>query len=142
MKSRLNAYADWLSYSHHPIAGFCINTVKRISVYLNICASKRVVSIAIKYLWYSGNMTADKAIPSRRNTFLSKSQIISWAPGQKNFDREEFTRESSDILTFMSIYDQSRDHHGSVYLLIWRFRTLKLTQWFFIIFLLRDRYFC
>ena len=46
-------------------------------------------------------MTADKAIPSRSNTFLCKSQIISGAPGQKNFDREEFTRESSDILTFM-----------------------------------------
>ena len=73
-------------------------------------------------------MTADKAIPSRRNTFLCKSQIIGGAPGQKNFDREELTRESSDIFTFMSIYDQSRDHHGSVYLLIWRFRTLKLTQ--------------
>ena len=37
-------------------------------------------------------ITADKAIPSCMNAFLSKSQIISGAPGQKNFDREEFTR--------------------------------------------------
>ena len=73
-------------------------------------------------------MTADKAIPSRRNTFLCQFQIISGAPGQKNFDREELTRESSDILTFMSIYDQSREHHGSVYLLNLALRTLKLTQ--------------
>ena len=58
-------------------------------------------------------ITADKVIPSCRNAFLSKSQIISGAPGQKNFDREEFTRGSSDILTFMSAYDQSSDHHGS-----------------------------
>ena len=51
-------------------------------------------------------MRADKAIPSCMNTFLSKSQIISGAPGQKNFDREEFTRGSSDILTFMSTYNE------------------------------------
>ena len=64
-------------------------------------------------------MRADKAIPSCMNTFLSKSQIISGAPGQKNFDREELTRKSSDILTFMSTYDQSSDQYDSVYPPIW-----------------------
>ena len=70
-------------------------------------------------------MTADKAIPSCRNTFLSKSQIISGAPGQKNFDREELTRKSSDILTFMSTYDQSSDQYGSVYPPIIRIKELE-----------------
>ena len=70
-------------------------------------------------------MTADKAIPSCMNTFLSKSQIISGAPGQKNFDREEFTRKSSDILTFMSTYDQSSDQYGSVYPPIIRIKELE-----------------
>ena len=70
-------------------------------------------------------MVADIAIPSCMNTFLSKSQIISGAPGQKNFDREEFTRGSSDILTFMSTYDQSSDHHGSVYPPIIRIKELE-----------------
>ena len=65
------------------------------------------------------SMRADKAIPSCMNTFLSKSQIISGAPGQKNFDREELTRKSSDMLTFMSTYDQSSDQYDSVYPPIW-----------------------
>ena len=77
-------------------------------------------------------ITADKAIPSCRNAFLSKSQIISGAPGQKNFDREEFTRGSSDILTFMSAYDQSSDHHGSVYPPIWSRRTWSLCNHFYL----------
>ena len=70
-------------------------------------------------------MTADKAIPSCMNTFLSKSQIISGAPGQKNFDREELARKSSDILTFMSTYDQSSDQYGSVYPPIIRIKELE-----------------
>ena len=57
VKSRLHPHADWLSYSHHLIAGFCISTVKRISIRSIMCASKRVVSITIKYLWYCGNIS-------------------------------------------------------------------------------------
>ena len=70
-------------------------------------------------------MVADIAIPSCMNTFLSKSQIISGAPGQKNFDREELTRKSSDILTFMSTYDQSSDQYDSVYPPIIRIKELE-----------------
>ena len=70
-------------------------------------------------------ITADKAIPSCMNTFLSKSQIISGAPGQKNFDREELTRKSSDMLTFMSTYDQSSDQYDSVYPPIIRIKELE-----------------
>ena len=70
-------------------------------------------------------MVADIAIPSCMNTFLSKSQIISGAPGQKNFDREELARKSSDILTFMSTYDQSSDQYGSVYPPIIRIKELE-----------------
>ena len=71
-------------------------------------------------------MTADKAIPSCMNTFLSKSQIISGAPGQKNFDREDFKMESSDILTFMSTYDQSSDQYDSFHPPIWSQGTCSL----------------
>ena len=39
------------------MAGFCIKTVKRISIHSIMCAGKRVVSIAIKYLWYCGNIS-------------------------------------------------------------------------------------
>ena len=70
-------------------------------------------------------MVADIAIPSCMNTFLSKSQIISGAPGQKNFDREELARKSSDILTFMSTYDQSSDQYDSVYPPIIRIKELE-----------------
>ena len=70
-------------------------------------------------------MTADKAIPSCMNTFLSKSQIISGAPRQNNFDREDFKMESSDILTFMSTYDQSSDQYDSVYPPIIRIKELE-----------------
>ena len=80
-------------------------------------------------------MRADKAIPSCMNTFLSKSQIISGAPRQKNFDREDFKMESSDILTLMSTYDQSSDQYDSVYPPIWSQGTCSLCNHFIILLL-------
>ena len=82
------------------------------SIYLIMCASKRVVSIAIKYLWYSGNISVVTTSEYGSQTLPQKALFLKQSMFSSFKGKVHFTSPylSSNRICWSLFWDRNRTY--------------------------------